>query len=97
MCRNCRQFNLSKDILLSKANPQTVNYLYNFICDFLNLTDDSLKHYFPEIKVKKVEIVNFIKRVKSEKNRSQVIRQALPSYLNSGHFQHGRFKRKFYY
>ena len=70
MCHNCRRFNLSKDILLNKATSQTIDYLYNFICDFLNLSEESLKHYFPDIKVEKIEKINFKKRVKSEKNRT---------------------------
>ena len=96
MCKNCRRFNLSKDILLSKASPETIDCLYNFISDFLNLSDESLKTYFPEIKVEKIKTVNFVKRVKKEKNRSQVVNQVLPSDLTKGHFQYGRWKRRFY-
>ena len=99
MYRNCRSFNLSRDILLGGANQETRNYLNNDIVDFLDLSDESLKHYFPDIKLETIrrEKPQFKKRVKSKKNRSQLVNQVLPSQICSGHFQHGRFKRKFYY
>ena len=96
-CKNCRKFNVSEDILLNTASEETVDYLYNFICDFLNLSDESIKSYFPDIKVEKREVVNYRKRVKSEKNRTQVVNCKLPSHLRQGTYQNGRWKRKFYY
>ena len=63
-CKKCRKFNISKDILLTSASAETVNFLYNFICDFLNLSDESINSYFPDIKIEKREVVNFKKRVK---------------------------------
>ena len=45
-CRNCRQFNISKNILLKAASAETVDYIYNFICDFLNLSNESLNSFF---------------------------------------------------
>ena len=89
-CNHCRQFNLSKDILLGSANTETKLYLHNYIADFLNLSDESLKHHFPDIKIEKIQKVNCTKRGKSEKNRTQVVNQVLPQNLCSGQFQHGR-------
>ena len=97
ICKNCKKFNLSKDLLLSKATPEVVDYLHNFICDFLNLSDQSLKTYFPDIKIVKLEKVEYTKRGKSEKNRSQTVNQVLPSGLRKGFYQNGRFKRRFFY
>ena len=96
-CKNCRSFNISKDILLSSASAETVDYLFNFIYDFLNLSDLSIKIYFPDIKIEKREIVNYRTRVKSEKNRSQVVKCQIPSHLRKGQYQNGRWKRRFYY
>ena len=96
-CKKCRSFNISKDILLASASAEMVDFLYNFICDFLNLTDTSIKTYFPEIKVEKREVVNYRQRVKSEKNRSQVVNCRVPNHLRSGTYQNGRWKRRFYY
>ena len=67
-CKKYRSFNISKDILLKSANEETVDYLINYISHFLNLSDLTIKIYFPEIKIEKREVINFRKRVKSEKN-----------------------------
>ena len=65
-CKKCRKFNVSKDILLSSASTET-DFLYNYICDFLNLSDESIKSYFPDIKIEKREVVNFKKKSKIRK------------------------------
>ena len=96
-CKKCRSFNISKDILLASASAETVDYLFNFICDFLNLNDLSIKTYFPDIKIEKREVVNYRTRVKNEKNRKQVVKCEIPSHLRQGTFQNGRWKRRFYY
>ena len=96
-CKKCRSFNISKDILLASASAETVDFLYNFICDFLNLSDESLKTYFPDIKIEKREVTNYKQKVKSEKNRSQVVNVKIPSHLRTGTYQNGRWKRRFYY
>ena len=96
-CKNCKKFNISKDILLGSTSVETVDYLYNYICDFLNLSDESIKSYFPEIKVEKIEKSYHKKKVKSEKNRTQTVNVKLPSYVRSGTFQNGRWKRRFFY
>ena len=96
-CKNCHSFNISKYILLASASAETVDFLYNFICDFLNLSDQSIMTYFPDIKVEKREVVHYIQRVKSEKNRSQVVNCKVPTHLRQGTYQNGRWKRRFYY
>ena len=96
-CKNCRSFNISKDILLAFASAETVDFLFNFICDFLNLSDQSIMTYFPDIKVEKREVVHYRQRVKSEKNRSQVVNCKVPTHLRQGRYQNGRWKRRFYY
>ena len=96
-CKNCKKFNISKDILLHSASAETVDYIYNFICDFLNISDESLKSYFPEIKVEKREVDIYIKKVKSEKYRTQTVNVKLPSHVRNGCYQHGRWKRRFFY
>ena len=54
--KTVKKFNISKDILLHSASAETVDYIYNFICDFLNISDESLNSNFPEIKVEKREV-----------------------------------------
>ena len=65
--KKCRSFNISKDILLTSASAETINYLHNYICDFLNLSDVSIKTFFPDIKIEKFEKINYRTRVKSKK------------------------------
>ena len=96
-CKKYRSFNISKDILLASASAEAVDFLYNFICDFLNLSDESLKTYFPDIKIEKRELAHYKQKVKSEKNRSQVVNVKLPTHLKTGTYQNGRWKRRFYY
>ena len=68
-CKKRRSFNISKDTLLTSASAETINYLYNYICDFLNLSDVSIKTFFPDIKIEKFEKINYRTRVKSEKKQ----------------------------
>ena len=96
-CKKCRSFNISKDILLASASAETVDFLYNFIYDFLNVSETSIKSYFPDIKIEKKEVVHYRQRVKSEKNRTQVVNCKMPTHLRSGTYQNGRWKRRFYY
>ena len=95
-CKNCRSFNISEDILLASASAETVDFLFNFICDFLNLSDQSIMIYSPDIKVEKREVVHYRQRVKSEKNRSQVVNCKVPTHLRQGTYQNGSWKRRFY-
>ena len=97
VCKNCKKFNISKNILLKAASAETIDYLYNYIADFLNLSDESLKTYFPEIKVEKIEKACFKTRVKSEKCRTQTVKTVLPSHIKHGQFQVGRWKRQLFY
>ena len=99
-CRTCFAFNISRQTLLDASNEETKYYLNCFIIDFLNLSDESIRNYFPEIKLEslKREKINFKKLyVKSQKNRSQVINQTLPSNIKTVTFQHGKFKRRAFY
>ena len=96
-CKNCVTFNISKSILLKSSSEETKTYLENFICDFLNITNESFQHFFPEIKIQKKQKVNYTTRVKSEKNRQQVVKSDLPPNLRRTQFQHGKFKRKIFY
>ena len=96
-CKNCFTFNISKSILLKSSSEETKTYLENFICDFLNISTESFQHFFPEIKIQKRQKVNYTTRVKSEKNRAQVVKSELPSNLTVQQYQHGKFKRKVFY
>ena len=96
-CKNCKKFNISKEILLNSASKESVDYIYNFISDFLNISDESINLFFPEIKVEKIEKDIYKKKVKSEKNRTQTVKVKLPSNVRSGYFQNGRWKRRFFY
>ena len=71
-CNNCFKFNISKDILLDKADEQINDYLINFICDFLNLSSDSIKRYFPNVKIVRREKVQ-LSYIKSQENRAQAV------------------------
>ena len=60
----------SKDILLDGGNEQTRDYLINFICDFLNLSSESIKQYFPNVTIVKKEKQHFKKSyIKSKKKQ----------------------------
>ena len=96
-CKKCHSFNISKDILLASATPITVDYICNYICDFLNLSDLSIKTFFPDIKVEKIGKINYRTCVKSEKNRSQILKCEIPSHLKNGQYQFRNYKRRFYY
>ena len=97
ICKKCKAFDTSKDILLKSASAETVDYLINYISDFLNLSEISTQSYFPGIKVKKVGKTSYKTRVKSEKCSQKTVKVELPSHLRSAQFQHGRWKRRFYY
>ena len=96
-CKNCRKFNISKDILLASASKKTVDYLYNYISDFLNLSNESIKTYFPDIKIEKIEKIYYKPRVKSEKCRSQTVKCKLPSGIKNGQYQFKGWKGRFFY
>ena len=96
-CKNCLKFNISKSILLKSSSVETNNYLTNFISDFFNISTISMQDFFPEIKIEKRQKVQYTKRVKSEKNRTQVVKSELPSNLKTTQFQHGKFKHKVFY
>ena len=69
-CRTCFTFNISRKTLLDASNEETKNYLNCFIIDFLNLSEQSIRNFFPDIKVEtlKNEKIQFKKSyVKSQK------------------------------
>ena len=97
-CSNCFKFNISKDILLKASNKETVDYLINFISDFLNLNDETIKQYFPHVTiVRREKIHSKLSYIKSQKNRSQVVSIKIPRGTKTGTYQNGRWKRKFFY
>ena len=96
-CKKCKMFNASKGMLLKSASPETVNYLYNYIVDFLNISDETLNKFCPEIKIEKMQKINFKTRVKSEKFSQKTVKVDLSTHLKNGQFQVGRWKRRFYY
>ena len=98
-CRSCFAFNISRETLPASDEEQK-SYLNCFITDFLNLSDESIGHYFPDIKVEHLdrEKVFFKKSyVKSEKNHPQVVNQKLPSNVKKITYQNGRWKRRVFY
>ena len=99
-CRSCFTFNISRKTLLDASNEETKHYLNCFIIDFLNLSDQSIQNFFPEIKLESLNREkNYFKKsyVKSQKNRTQVVNQTLPSNIRTVNFQHGKFKRRVFY
>ena len=96
-CKNCVSFDISKSILLKSSSQETKTYLENFICDFLNISTESFQIFFPEIRIEKKEKINYSTRVKSEKNRFQVVKTELDPSLRRTQFQHGKYKRKVFY
>ena len=98
-CNNCYKFNISKDILLDGGNEQTRDYLINFICDFLNLSSESIKQYFPNVTIVEKEKQHFKKSyIKSQKNRSQVVSVRVPEgKKKTVSFQNKGWKRTVFY
>ena len=100
-CKNCKKFIISKDILLKYGDEETRKYISNYIYDFLNISCESLNSFFPEIEINKIEkreakektITK--KRVKDEKNRSQVVNQKLPTKVKTGEFNFNGTKKIF--
>ena len=45
-CNDCRVFNLQMDMLMQAAYVVGKNYLFNFVLDFLNISSESLKHFY---------------------------------------------------
>ena len=97
-CNNCYKFNISKDILLDAANEQTLDYLTNFVCDFLNLSSESIKQYFPNVTIVKKEKQHLKKSyIKSQKNRSQIVSVKIPEGKKTASFQNKGWKRTVFY
>ena len=45
-CNNCRVFNLQMDMLMQAADVVGKNYIFNFVLDFLNISSESLRHFY---------------------------------------------------
>ena len=78
-CSQCMKFQNQNNVLISNGSDELRHYLSNFLSDFINLSDETFKCFFPEIEVKKVETQYYRKRVKSEKNRSQIVNVNIPN------------------
>ena len=50
-CEKCFKFNISMNVLLKSATEQTIDYLFNYISDFLNISNESIKKHFPTINI----------------------------------------------
>ena len=99
-CRSCHASNISRKILLDASTDEVRSYLNCFIVDFLNLSNESIKQYFPDIKTESLDRENFFFKksyVKSEKNRFQVVNQTLPSDIRQVQFQNGKRKRRVFH
>ena len=96
-CKNCFKFNITKNVLLKNSSEEAKIYIEDFICDFCNISNESFQYFFPEIKIEKKDKVYYTTKVKSEKNRTQVVKSELPSNLRIKQYQHGKFKRKVFY
>ena len=79
-CRNCMAFNISKNYLMDNLDAKGKSYLSCFICDFLNISDESLRTYCNieekviENRTKNYKVQTFRK---SEKYRAQTVYQEL--------------------
>ena len=85
-CRNCHEFDNSRNFLLQNLDENGREHLSNFVVDFLNISNESLKRYFSntEIKVINRSKTFLIKSYnKSEKNRDQVVNKTI-SYQIKG-------------
>ena len=45
-CKKCRIFNLQMDLLMASADDLGKNYIFNFVLDFLNISSETLKHFY---------------------------------------------------
>ena len=78
-CKNCQNFNTTKEIPLKKVDKLGKDYIENFIKDFLNISDQTLKTHY-KVETEKVPIEKNFKvkhYTKSNKSRSQVINKTL--------------------
>ena len=78
-CKNCHNFNTTKEILLEKFDKVGKGYIEDFIKDFLNISEQTLKTYY-KVEIEKVPMEkNFQVKsyTKSNKSRSQVTNKTL--------------------
>ena len=97
-CRNCMAFNISKNYLMDNLDADGKNYLSSFLCDFLNISDGSLRTYCNvdlsviEKRTKNHKVETFRK---SEKCRAQTVYQELKDCEKINFMVNNR-KRRFY-
>ena len=96
-CKNCFSFNITKNVLLKNSSKEAKIYIENFICDFFNISNESFQYFFPETRIEKKNKVYYTQKVKSEKNKTQIVKSELPPNLRIKQYQHGGFKRKVFY
>ena len=44
-CRYCHVFNIQMDQLMFNANQNVQAYIYNFVLDFFNVSDETLEYF----------------------------------------------------
>ena len=96
-CQPCISFKIAKQTLLQNLDNEGKKYLENFIKDFLNLSNETLKESFAVTKVTLPRVQNFnVKSYrKSENCRSQVVYRNLDERKKIEYTVKGR-KRSYY-
>ena len=74
-CGSCKIFNSAKQSLLENLDNNGKTYLENFVRDFLNISNESVKHYYGEAKSRSLPKPKTfdVKSYNKSKNRSQVV------------------------
>ena len=57
-CGPCRVFNMQMNTLMKASGEYGKKYIFNFVLDFLNISDKTLKHFY-NIGSEKKEKINF--------------------------------------
>ena len=96
-CQPCISFKIAKQTLLQNLDNEGKKYLENFIKDFLNLSNETLKECFAVAKEALPRVPNYnVKSYhKSEKCRSQVAYRNLDECKKIEYTVKGR-KRSYY-
>ena len=96
-CKTCISFDIAKENLFKNLDKQGKDYLENFIKDFLNLSNETLKESFAVTKVTLPRPQNYnVKSYhKSKKCKSQVVYKNLDECKKIEYTVKGR-KRSYY-
>ena len=96
-CQACNSFNIAKENLFKNLDKEGKDYLENFIKDFLNLSNETLRESFAVTKVKLPRPQNYnVKSYhESKKCRSQVVYKNLDECEKIKYTVKGR-KRSYY-